>query len=275
MISGVWVWWITLGTVSVANVGLWIYSAIVFARRKISMKPDIYRWRRIILWLSGIYVLGCAFRSLLPRIDLERLCLVNSWLSSMLVGRSVATVAELSFIVQCAILLCEAGKAADDRFSILVSLSLIPLIFAAEGFSWYAVISTHYLGSVVEESLWTVSGVLLLASFISLWPQVNGIQRHFLTAMILFAIGFVVFMVTVDVPMYWSRWQADIAAGSQYLSLRQGIMDSAKSCLVSFDWQLWREEIPWMTLYFTVAVWVSIYLTHAPHFVIAGNHDSK
>lgn len=275
MSSVVLVWWITIGILSLTNIGLWIYSATVFARRRASMNPDIYAWRRIILWLSGLYVLGCAFRSFLPRIDLERICLVNTWLSSMIVGRSVATIAELSFIVQCAILLREAGTAAENRFAVLVSLSLIPLIFIAEGFSWYAVISTHYLGSVVEESLWTLSGILLLASFISLWPQVSGIQRHFLTAMIVFGIGFVAFMLTVDVPMYWSRWQADAAAGSEYLSFRQGIVDSAQSCLVSFDWNHWREEIPWMTLYFTVAVWISIYLTHAPNFIIAGDGDSQ
>lgn len=264
--SGVKVWWVALSIVAIFNVVAWFYSYTVFAQRKADFHPHSYKWRRVILWLSGIYVSGCAFRSVLPRIDLERLCLVDSWLSSMIVGRTVATFAEIAFIIQCAILLREAGTSVGDRLTIMISLVLIPFIIVAESFSWYAVISTHYLGSVLEESLWTLCGILLIASFISLWIRVTGVHRHFLTAMTLFAVGFVVFMVTVDVPMYWTRWQADLAAGAGYLSFKQGVFDTARSCTVSFKWQHWAQEIPWMTLYFTAAVWVSIYLAHTPCF---------
>jgi len=266
MSSGVGIWWITLCIVSFFNVLAWFYSVRLFLRRKAIINSNIYNWRRLILWLSGGYVFGCAFRSFLPRIDLERICLVNSWLSSMLAGRSVATIAEVCFIGQCAVLLREAGIGAGDRFSVSMAYVLIPMIILAESCSWYAIISTNYLGSVVEESLWTIAGVLLVASFVSLWTRVDSRQRYFLLAMIVFGAGFVLFMVTVDVPMYWQRWQQDIAAGEKYLALGPGLHDMTRRYIVSFDWQVWQEEIPWMTLYFTVAVWVSIYLTHAPNF---------
>lgn len=270
MLSGVEIWWITLSIVSLANIGAWIYSMRLLVRREDSINPDIYRWRRLMQWLSFGYVSGCAFRSFLPRIDVERICLVNSWLSSMIVGRSVATIAEICFIAQCAILLREAGKGVGDRFSSIVSLALIPVVIIAEGFSWYATVSTHYLGSVVEESLWTIVGILLAASFISLWQRVTGKLRDFLVVMILFSLGFIIFMVAVDVPMYWMRWQQDAATGVEYLSFGQGILDASGDCIVSFEWRHWREEIPWMTLYFTVAVWLSIYLPCAPIFRTKG-----
>jgi hypothetical protein len=104
---------------------------------------------------------------------------------------------------------------------------------------------------------------------------VEGAHRNFLAAMIAFGIGFIVFMVSVDVPMYWSRWQEDLSSGQTYLSLAQGLFDASRSYKVSFDWVIWREEIPWMTLYFTVAVWVSIYLTLAPNFKIAEKRQTK
>lgn len=271
MATGVHIWWYILSIVSILNIGGWILSAVAFARRRPTIHPNIYIWRQWILWLSGLYVLGCAFRSILPRIDLERICLVDSWLSSMLMGRSVATVAELCFIAQCAILLREAGIGTNVKIAIIVSWLLVPLIVIAEGFSWYAVLSTNYFGSVVEESLWAISGVLLVVSFLYLSKHANGSQRHFLTAMIVCGIGFVVFMVTVDVPMYWSRWQADAEMGLQYLSFTQGLQDAARSCVVNFEWEVWREEIPWMTLYFTAAVWISIALAHAPNFKIPQN----
>ena len=73
-------------------------------------------------------------------------------------------------------------------------------------------------------------------------------------------------MIVVDVPMYWSRFQEDTVMNVQYLSLTQALLDLTKPCSMSFEWDMWQQEIPWMTLYFTVAVWVSILLTHAPNF---------
>jgi hypothetical protein len=34
--------------------------------------------------------------------------------------------------------------------------------------------------------------------------------------------------------------------------------------VVSYRWEDWKSEIPWMTLYFSVAVWISIALVHVP-----------
>src|SRR5580693_7272457 len=56
------------------------------------------------LLLCAAYVFGCAFRSFLPRADVQRICLFDTWLSSVVVGRSVATVAEICFAAQWAIM---------------------------------------------------------------------------------------------------------------------------------------------------------------------------
>ncbi len=71
-------------------------------------------------------------------------------------------------------------------------------------------------------------------------------------------------MYSVDVPMYLSRWLADEAAGRQYLSLAQGLMDVASHRVISHRWADWKHEIAWMSLYFSLAVWMSISLIHAP-----------
>jgi hypothetical protein len=75
---------------------------------------------------------------------------------------------------------------------------------------------------------------------------------------------YVAFMVAVDVPMYWARWLTDQAAGRHYMSLAQGFMDIASRRVVSYRWADWRHEIAWMSLYFSVAVWISISLVHVP-----------
>lgn len=218
------------------------------------------------LWLSAVYVGGCAFRSFLPRIDLERVCLVQMELSNMMVGRSVATVAELCFVAQGALLLHHAGSRTGAKFVSTVAKLLVPIIVVAECASWYAILSKNYFGHVVENSIWTLTAVLLLTSFVYLWPYSGRRQQHFLSGMMIFAFGYIVFMMTVDVPMYWSRWNASLSTGMGYLSLAQGVLDALRPCVVNFDWSKWRMEIPWMTLYFSVAVWLSILLAHAPRW---------
>jgi hypothetical protein len=41
-----------------------------------------------------------------------------------------------------------------------------------------------------------------------------------------------------------------------------GAADAASRWTVSHDWAHWRSEVVWMTLYFSVAVWISIALAH-------------
>lgn len=127
-------------------------------------------------------------------------------------------------------------------------------------------LSTNAFGSIIEESLWALSGALLIISFISIWPRVCHEYKSYLITVIVLAMGFVIFMVTVDVPMYWYRWQADTISGVEYLSLSEGMIDSLYNCTVSLDMKVWKSEIPWMTLYFSVAVWLSLSLPYAPYY---------
>jgi hypothetical protein len=71
-------------------------------------------------------------------------------------------------------------------------------------------------------------------------------------------------MFLVDVPLYWSRWIADEVSGRHSMSIVQGAHDASVRWVVSHRWQDWKHEVVWMSLYFSVAVWISIALVHAP-----------
>jgi hypothetical protein len=262
--SGVFLWWCALCAISILNVCGWRLSAAALARRKATAHPAIYSFQRRQLLLSAVYVLGCAFRSVLPRADVQRIGLLDSWASSVLVGRSVATVAELCFMAQWALLLHRAAKEGEARLLLVVSWLLVPLILVAEMCSWYSVVTTSYIGNTIEESLWALSALLLIISFIPLWFRSAPAYRPYLATALVFAVAYVTFMFTVDIPMYANRWLADEAAGRQYLSLSHGLSDVGSRWIVTFSWEDWRTEIPWMSLYFSVGVWCSLALVHAP-----------
>jgi hypothetical protein len=262
--DGVLAWWTLLCAVSAVNICGWHLSATALARRKATAEPSVHSLQRWLLLLSAVYVLGCGFRSFLPRADVQRIGLFDSWMSSVLVGRSVATVAELCFVAQWALLLHKVAKDAGSRSGVVIAWLLVPLIAVAEICSWYAVLTTSYAGNAIEESIWALSAVLLIVSCLTLWPRSSAAFRPFLAATVLLGVAYVAFMVTVDIPMYVSRWLADEASGREYLTISQGLQDVWCRWVVTFDWEDWRAEIPWMSFYFSLGVWCSIALVHAP-----------
>jgi hypothetical protein len=228
------------------------------------LSSEVYASRRLQLFLSAGYVFGCAYRSALPVYDVQRLCLFDSWLSSVIVGRSVATFAELCFVTQWALLLWQISRSTGSRGGKTTALAMVPLIAIAEACSWYAVLTTSNEGHVIEESLWGLCAALLVVSVASIRKRCPAALQPLLAATCAAGMVYVLFMFMVDVPMYWSRWNADQMSGRAYLSLSQGVADASGRWVVSYRWEDWKNEIAWMSLYFSVAVWLSIALIHAP-----------
>ena len=106
------VWWAFLLGVSVANIALWLLLHRHFQKRMPIFEAGIFRIELMVL-LCAAYVFGCAFRSILPRADVQRIALFDTWLSSVFVGRSVATIAEVCFVIQWAIVLRQLGKVGE------------------------------------------------------------------------------------------------------------------------------------------------------------------
>jgi hypothetical protein len=199
-----------------------------------------------------------------PVYDVGRLCLVDSWWSSVVVGRSVATVAELCFAAQWALLMREAALAGNHRLGLAVARLVLPMIVLAELCSWHAVLTTSNLGHVLEESLWGLCAAALVLSLMLVWRRCNQQARPALAAAAVIGVGYVVYMFQVDVPMYWSRWVAQTSQGHPTLTLAQGLVDASGRWTVTHRWADWQSEVVWMSLYFSVAVWLSISLVHLP-----------
>lgn len=257
-------WWIFLCAIGAVNIFVWAVSLAGVLRRGPQLDPQAYALRRLQLLLCAGYVFGCAFRCAFPVYDVPRIVLVDSWLSSVVVGRSVATIAELCFVAQWALLLREISLSTGSNAGRATAKLLLPLIAIAEAFSWYSVLTTSNFGHVVEESLWGASAAMFVVSLVSIGRRCDVQLRPILAVVGVTGLGYVAFMFLVDVPMYWLRWLADEASGRIYLSVTQGLLDVSQRWVVSHQWEIWKTEVVWMSLYFSVAVWLSIALVHAP-----------
>jgi hypothetical protein len=252
-------WWGLLTLVSGANIAAWF---LVY--RQLTEQPTgslgSTSGIKLMLFLCAIYVFGCAFRSFLPRADVQRICLFDTWLSSIVVGRSVATVAEICFAVQWAIMLHQLGTMTGADTTVNIAWVIVPLILIAECFSWYGVLTTNYLGNAIENSIWALAFMLIGIGLCRLLPERDGPARVVLAIAIVGIAGYLAFLMTVDVPMYLSRWRARVADGSKRLRPLDGLRDVSTRWVVTHDLAEWKDEIAWMSLYFSMAVWASLAL---------------
>ena len=118
-------WWGLLTLVSGVNIAVWF----VLYRRLLEQPTGSLSGTSgvgLMLLLCAAYVFGCAFRSFLPRADVQRICLFDTWLSSVVVGRSVATVAEICFAAQWAIILHQLGTTTGADTTLNAAWVIVP-----------------------------------------------------------------------------------------------------------------------------------------------------
>jgi hypothetical protein len=257
-------WSSGLAALAALNLTLWARAFLRLGELAETLPANVRHTRRLQCALSLVYVLGCAFRCVVPVFDVPRISLVDSAIASVLVGRSIATLAELAFVAQWALTLREASRVTGSVFGRACSRLVLPMIFVAEICSWYSVVTTSNLGHVFEESLWALAATLMVTSLLAAWPRWQ--PRHRFAVVTLGSIGltYVLYMLLIDIPLYASRWFADELVHRPYLSFLQGMADIARPHLATYAVEIWRHEFLWMALYFSFGVWVSIALIHSP-----------
>ena len=251
-------WWALLTLVSGVNIGLWflLYRRFHALPAGGLDSADV----QFMLLLCAAYVFGCAFRSVLPRADVQRICLFDTWLSSVVIGRSVATVAEVSFAAQWAMVLSLLGGMAGVDSALTAAWVIVPLIVVAQCCSWYGVLTTNYLANAIENSIWAVAFLIVGISLCRLLPEFEGPVRAALFVAIIGTAIYLAFLTIIDVPMYLNRWRGGLADGGKALGPLEGFRDASTRWVVTHDFGQWKDEIAWMSLYFTAAVWASLAL---------------
>jgi len=250
-------WWAMLTLVSGVNITAWV---LMYRQLHDVGSSGRVPGMEVMLLLSAAYVFGCAFRSLLPRADVQRICLFDTWLSSVAVGRSVATVAEVCFAAQWTMILLQLGTMTGAETAVNAAWLIVPLILIAECFSWYAVVTKNYLFNAIENSIWAVAFFIAGVGLCRLLPEFDGAVRVVLAISIVGIVLYLAFLMTVDVPMYLKRRRTDVVLGNRLLRPLEGLRDVSTRWVVTHDISEWREEIAWMSLYFSAAVWASLAL---------------
>ena len=142
-------WWLFISLASIYN----IFDITSFFINT-DFKNNHFYLKNITI-LSMIYTYVGALRSFFPKKDVERICMVDSIFSYTFFGRTIATIAEISF-AQFIVLIFKGivaylGKKYDIKFGnfYLIDL-LVPLISIAQIFCWSGCLTTNSLLNVIE-----------------------------------------------------------------------------------------------------------------------------
>lgn len=252
-------WWSRLTRLAIFNVLLWLWT---YSLHRDNIDGDFYKGMN--LKCSGIYVIVCAYRSFYPRIDLERYCMFDHHLSSIFLGRAAATVAEISFSIQFALLLHQLGTHHGHKYTEIVSYMIVPAITIAQACCWRGVITLDYIWHAIEESIWAVTSAIVGGCFASI--LVHGTDRtdiwYLSVAGLFVSMNYFAFMILVDVPMYYNRYKQSLQEKSKRFDVQKGLKDAWTRKVVTKNWNDWKDEAPWLTGYFSFAVWTSVALVH-------------
>ena len=215
--------------------------------------------------LAAIFVVVNSIRSIWLRQDNARLCLFDTIMSSPLIGRTITTVSELAFVALLILVVKEIIRKSNysNKSSLNLTLNIVFfMILIAEVFCWSGCLSHNQYWNMLEESTWTLSSIIISIIMVILYVNTsNKSFEKFLYVAILVSVMYQVFMIKVDVPMYYQRGKNHIP-NKEYenKSLLDKIKDMYKCKKISNSNEDWDNEMPWMTGYFTSGSWISIAL---------------
>ena len=238
----VWIWWGLLSIIQIFNFkhAVWEYMISRKYNKYVSSKRAL------------LYTSVCAFRTFLPRQDVSKTCLFDTYLSSIFIGRSLATIAEIAFIKQL-------YNFSNSVLNLKLSYNIVYAIYLAEVFSWLGTLTENQIFNTSEEITWTITisytlyKNLLTAMFSSKDYMSHRVLRLYYIS-IIFQMFYIAGMLTYDIPNYITNWEN---SNTTY-TIKEGFYRSLECQSISRDYQDWKIHIGWMTPYFTIAVWYSI-----------------
>lgn len=259
------IWNRILGTISIINIIVILHH--LFLRLNKNNEKNL---KLIILVM--IYVFVCALRSIWPRADGPGLCIHDNYISTPFVGRCFTTIAEISFsifVVSITNIILESFKNLNG-VNVIQKLnnSMVIFISIAQIFCWIGIITQDPSYNVIEESIWTIFGSIMLVIYLTLYSKIDKLPstpqlkkiKSIIPYILLACTIYILFMSYNDVPMYFKRAKEQRDKNASYNSLYDGIQEMKKCKKVTTSYQEWKNDIPWLTFYFTVIVWGCIYM---------------
>ena len=215
-------------------------------------------------FLSGLFLTSTTIRSIFPRIDVERICFFDHFLSTAFVGRSLATVGEISFSLQISFVVLGMMKKSTNDYHSIIPYIIPPFICGAQLLCWFGITTTNQLFHCFEESIWAAMIAMLIPVLLRISRNIeDNEKRNKVIVGIVGSIIYVIYMILVDVPMYYRRYNENESINTKYFSLQDGLEDSMYCKEVTKSYDVWKEDAVWMFGYFVICSLISVQMVKA------------
>jgi hypothetical protein len=284
-----WPWWTTIVIINFVNL---VFCAIVYKRSLFSagVSDTVYLKRMRIMGL--IFTLVGAYRAVFVSRYLTQMAWFDSVLNSSLVIRVFAIAAELSFsgLIALGMLKVNADLPSEaentkNKFTLFMKTKspyiLWSCIFAAQFFATAGVITKSRTSFAIEETLWTVGFLSVLPLAIIQVRRVFSIKdkktlkqiKIIRRSVILIAAWCVVYCsygLFYHLPLEsWAGAFEQIETGFPAIKTGTGaVFDAFTIVNESKEYSDWGIGfLFWHSAYFTVCVWISIFLMQGPRII--------
>jgi hypothetical protein len=281
-------WWGTLVALNVVSLLVGVY---LFARPVTGVAPGDVRYVRTMRTLGLIFVVVALYRSIFVSEYLHQLAWFDTaWNGSLLI-RSFAIFAELSFagLIAKTLLrlnhdlpeLVEGHGPFRTFLQTRTPIVLFTCIAVANVFATSATITKVDLLFALEETCWGIGFLsiipMLVLSLRALWPD-RGTQRGYevrqvrraVVVIAVFAVGYAIFEIGFNLPVvYWPEAIAQLRSANPDPAFRFG-GDAVHDAFFVVHQTRSLDEwgglgfVIWHTGYFSVCVWIVLFLMTGP-----------
>ena len=274
-----WAWWSCMAIVSTFNLSLLVRTLHRYHCQQ------HHRWTRRSV-AAILFTLVGTYRSTFPRIDVPKICWFPTPINWIFYGRCAACCAEIAWTYQfCAVTKMVGLALNQNKRSTIVGYMVMAMAIIAEGCSWTNLITTNNIYAVYEQGLWSLLFLVLgvhLFLLVRTWnantatvslqttattidttataeEEATDIFRYKCLVALLCGMG--IEQGYEAIGLYLPRYNSDEMNHVVY----NGTLQELFSChIVSQNVSSWINDVGWMTGYFSVGVWSSIWMAIAP-----------
>ncbi len=271
MSDGAWVWWGVMVACSIFNISLLFFSrSSSFRQLRLVQDSATPKERRFLSSAAVIFTFVCAYRAILPRVDVPRLCIFNTPLNWVVFGRACATVAEVAWVAQFALTIhglasgLHAQHLFEDSFRATtkrISVSVVVLACVAECCSWTNLITESNLFAVFEQFLWAVLFIVIgirLTQVLREWADAP--QTYWIV--VLYTVMTGIEQGYESFGLYLPRYLEDQKNHVHYQTFVSGFKRLVNCAKVSQNMKDWEDNAFWMTVWTKHALWGYVARVH-------------
>lgn len=274
-----WPWWTVMVLINAVNLML---CAWVFRRTAGSVDEPDWRYRKWMRILGVTFTIVGAYRSVFVSSYSTQMAWFDTPANSSLLIRGFALFAEVSFAGQFALALIHANRdlAMEStapiarRFAHRAPYVLWGCIILAQVFATTGVIIRSELAFAIEETLWSIGFLAALPLAVLQLRRASAMRdsrrfdpiRRFALLNVLWCAAYGTFGIFLDLPTVWPAAVHQIRTGMP--EIRVGLSAVRDALLVVHESKAWGDWgfgfLFWHSSYFSVCVWLSLFLMSAP-----------